>query len=78
MKSDSKTDRAIDALHAALRQCADAGLAGGVYDSHFCVWPHEAGPPHEGPNDIFDNVVMSGGAVLNNSHGMRFKDGAGN
>lgn len=75
--TESKVEKAAEAMYAALTQCREAGLTGGVFSGHFCVWPVEAPHPHEGPSDFFDNVEMVGGVVLSNTHGMSLDGGAG-
>lgn len=75
--SDSKVEQASESLHLALEQCRKAGLVGGVFSGHFCLWPIDAPHPHEGPDGFFDNVETVGGVVLSNSHGMNLDGGAG-
>jgi hypothetical protein len=35
-------ERAATQLLRALNKCHAVGLAGGVFDRNFCIWPHES------------------------------------
>ena len=72
---------AVGGLIAALRECNEAELTGGIYDSSFCVWPNGAPNPHECGGDFFIDGVegKSGGVVINpRTHDMALDGGAGN
>lgn len=63
-------------LQSALAECRKVGLAGGVFDASFCVWPSANGSPFE-HGDFFEGIQSLGGEVLN-GHGMWLDGGAGN
>ncbi len=68
-------------LQRALAACAKAKLTGGVFDTHFCVWPCQDKSPFEwgeqGWGDFFDGVKKLGGDTID-GHGMSLDGGAGN
>ena len=68
-------------LQRALVACAKANLTGGVFDTHFCLWPTQERTPFEwlehGHGDFFNSVERLGGKSLS-GHGMSLDGGAGN
>ncbi|MEO0437903.1 MAG: hypothetical protein AAF098_13440 [Pseudomonadota bacterium] len=72
----SDVDRVSRRIESALQAAHKAGFSGGVFDSHFCVWPSVNSGYVLAAEDFFRAVEDSGGMLL--STDMALDGGAGN
>ncbi len=61
----SSQRQAIAALKRGMTMCHQSGLAGGVYECNFCVWPKEH-DPHTG--DFWQQVEEYGEVIHSPLH----------
>lgn len=66
--------KAANALKRALNKCGKAGLSGGVFSGHFCLWPAGSMPMHTAE---FGEFVEDRGVILDTPE-IYLDGGAGN